>query len=66
MTKETVSSDGLVELDRWLRYEFLTRQRDGAQWRCKPPAVVAQHYLQTLNECISRMEDQCDEDSYDP
>lgn len=53
---------GLDELDRWLRYEFLPRQTDGALWRSKPPAEAAKHYLEELTERIARMSEYGEEE----
>lgn len=48
-------SDPSAELERWLRYEFLPRQSDGAIWKGKPAAEVALHFLQEQQELIERL-----------
>lgn len=45
----------LSEFERWMRYDFLPKQSDGAMWRGKPAGEAAMHYLQALQDRIEHM-----------
>lgn len=49
-------NDPLAELERWLRYDFLPRQRDGAIWKGKPAAETALHFLKEQQERIEHLQ----------
>lgn len=50
-----MTADPVTELERWLRYDFLPRQSDGAIWKGKPVAETALHFLQTQQDEIERL-----------